>query len=137
MFSNAPIIPCLPDPRPRPALHPAHSPARSCPSLRRLRLNGCCALNGVDYNPTPAALPPPLEEGAPPPPPPAFPLLVACGVAAKSNPEMPGLGTGATNMSDGYLARCSCGGSSALQYTLQYRVVQRSDVVMWYGAGAA
>ncbi|EFN51581.1 hypothetical protein CHLNCDRAFT_55036 [Chlorella variabilis] len=70
----------------------------SCPSLQRLCLNGLCGAYAWSFNATPSQLPP----GAPPP---GFPLLRVCQVAAKSNPDMAGLGTGATNVNDACLTR--------------------------------
>lgn len=48
---------------------------------------------------TPSALPPGAQPG--------FPNLRICRVAAKSHPDMAGLGTGATAVSDACLSRCA------------------------------
>ncbi|KAL4419549.1 hypothetical protein ABPG77_006880 [Micractinium sp. CCAP 211/92] len=70
----------------------------SCPALQRLCLNGLCGASGWSWNASPGSLP----QGQPPP---AFPALTHCQVAAKSNPDMAGLGTGATLVNDACLTR--------------------------------
>ncbi|KAL4431484.1 hypothetical protein ABPG75_006740 [Micractinium tetrahymenae] len=70
----------------------------SCPALQQLCLNGLCGAAGWTWNASPSSLP----QGAPPP---GFPALTHCQVAAKSNPDMAGLGTGATNVNDACLTR--------------------------------
>ncbi|PSC74657.1 F-box LRR-repeat 6-like [Micractinium conductrix] len=70
----------------------------SCPALQELRLNGLCGAYAWSFNATPSALPRDAQ-------PPGFPQLTVCQVAAKANPDMAGLGTGATNVTDACLTR--------------------------------
>ncbi|PRW20378.1 F-box LRR-repeat 6-like [Chlorella sorokiniana] len=70
----------------------------SAPALQQLCLNGLCGAWGWSWNATPSSLP----EGAAPP---AFPALRVCQVAAKSNPDLAGMGTGATTVNDTCLTR--------------------------------
>ena len=82
------------------------------PALQELRLNGLSGGHGWSFNLAPAPVAPALTPAAAAAgaaaaaaPPPGWPQLRVCRVAAKSHPDMVGLGTGATNVNDACLAR--------------------------------